>query len=304
MGEAERRRQAAARKKIAAQQAAARQSEIRRRALFAGGGVLVVLVIVVVMVAVNLLSKPATAKPGKSEQPVADAAVAAQVTSVPATVLDAVGAGPADKAHKVAPPSPLTGQAPLTQGGKPEVLYMGAEYCPYCAAERWAVVVALSRFGTWSGLRFIHSGSSDVYSNTATLTFYGAKYTSPYLSFVSVEEQTVTGAPLQTPTSEQAALLSQITGGSYPFVDIAGKYGVLGAQFLPDSLGTSKQADPSHFGLIRAQIAQALQDPKSLVAQQVLGAANHITAAICQVTGGQPGTVCGSAGVKAVGGNI
>ena len=40
----------------------------------------------------------------------------------------------------------------LTADGKPEVLYVGAEYCPFCAAERWPVVVALSRFGTWSGL--------------------------------------------------------------------------------------------------------------------------------------------------------
>src|SRR5215471_17073708 len=38
--------------------------------------------------------------------------------------------------------------APLTSGGKPEMLYIGAEYCPYCAAMRWSMAVALSRFGT------------------------------------------------------------------------------------------------------------------------------------------------------------
>ena len=37
---------------------------------------------------------------------------------------------------------------------------MGAEYCPYCAAQRWAMIVALSRFGTFSGLTTVHSASA------------------------------------------------------------------------------------------------------------------------------------------------
>ncbi len=37
---------------------------------------------------------------------------------------------------------PTMGQPALTSGGKPQIVYMGAEYCPYCAAERWAMVVA------------------------------------------------------------------------------------------------------------------------------------------------------------------
>jgi Domain of unknown function (DUF929) len=43
-------------------------------------------------------------------------------------------------------------QAALTASGKPEVLYTGAGFCPYCAAVRWPLIVALSRFGTFSGL--------------------------------------------------------------------------------------------------------------------------------------------------------
>ena len=50
------------------------------------------------------------------------------------------------------PPTKVTGSA-LTFDGKPGIFYYGAEYCPYCAAERWPVVVALSRFGTWSNLQ-------------------------------------------------------------------------------------------------------------------------------------------------------
>ncbi len=78
----------------------------------------------------------------------------------------------------------------LTSGGKPEVLYLGGEYCPYCAAQRWAMVNALSRFGTFSGLTTTHSSSTDVDPNTPTWTFYKSTYTSNYLVFTPVEEYT------------------------------------------------------------------------------------------------------------------
>ena len=63
-------------------------------------------------------------------------------------------------AQATSAPTTITG-APLTSGGKPEMLYIGAEYCPYCAAERWAMIVALSRFGTFSGLRHDPLGGQD-----------------------------------------------------------------------------------------------------------------------------------------------
>ncbi len=57
----------------------------------------------------------------------------------------------------------------LVKDGKPEVLYIGA-YCPFCAAERWAAIVALSRFGTFSVLRTVHSSSTDVDASTPAFT--------------------------------------------------------------------------------------------------------------------------------------
>ena len=47
--------------------------------------------------------------------------------------------------------------SPLTKNGLPEVLYVGAEYCPFCAAERWALIVALSKFGSFSKLHYTKS---------------------------------------------------------------------------------------------------------------------------------------------------
>src|SRR5260370_2112678 len=49
--------------------------------------------------------------------------------------------------------------APLLQGQKPILLFIGAQYCPFCAAERWSIVQALARFGAWSTLAIGHSTS-------------------------------------------------------------------------------------------------------------------------------------------------
>jgi hypothetical protein len=298
MGKAERNRQLAARQRIAQLQAAERRRETQRRFFVAGGSVLVVIVIVVSLVVWKALNHTPTAKANNTAS--ANAAVVSELTSVPSTVLDKVGAGPTGV---VAPLKPISGP-PLTVNGKPEVLYMGAEYCPYCAAERWSIVEALSRFGTFSNLQFIHSTPNDIYSNTSTLTFYKSSYTSKYLSFVPVEMETVSQKPLQRPTSAQAALLTKYTQGSFPFVDVAGKYAVEGTQYLPSVLGSLQAQDASHFGLTWAQIGADVQNSSSPVAQAIIGAANHITAAICKVTNGQPGNVCNSASVTSVGGSI
>jgi hypothetical protein len=313
MGKADRRRAQNARERVAAQQAAARRAEARRRMLIAGGSVVAVLAVVVGLVLAKALSKPPAPAAGKTAAASAtsSSAVASEITSVPASVLNSVGAGPTGSSQ-VSALVPVSGTT-LTSGGKPEMLYVGAEYCPFCAAERWAMVVALSRFGTFTNLHFIRSESSDIYSNTATLTFYRSSYTSKYLVFTPVETTTTTGAALQSPTTAQLALMNTYDAppyvpsgdkGSFPFVDIGNKYISDGAQFLPTVLGSTQNPDPSHFGLSWAQIGKDLQDPNNPVAQAVLGSANHITAAICKVTNGQPGNVCSSAAVTAVGSRI
>src|SRR5438876_6623085 len=73
------------------------------------------------------------------------------------------GAPAALAAH---PPAALGGfrhvaTRPWLDHGKPVVLYVGAQYCPFCAAERWALVLALSRFGHWAGLRPMRSTAGE-----------------------------------------------------------------------------------------------------------------------------------------------
>jgi thiol-disulfide isomerase/thioredoxin len=274
-----------AKEKVAAQQARARRAQARRRALVVGGSITVVLAVVAALIAVKLTRTPTRAAPAT-----ADAAVERAIASVPAATFNAVGAGTATGLQAI------SGQPELTLDGKPEVLYMGGEYCPYCAAERWAIAAALGRFGVLSDAGFIHSSPTDAYPNTPTLSFYKSSYTSKYLAFVPVEwyseqpdQATTTGyAYLQQPTPQQAAVFDRY-GGSFPFVDIGNRYLVPQAQYLPSALA----------GLNWAQVAAAMQNTSSPVAKDIDGAANMITAAICKLTHGQPASVCQSAGVKA-----
>ncbi len=285
------------REKIAAQRAAERRSEQRRRILIASGSVVVVLAIVLVFVVVKLNGgKPsASSAQGLSNGPTGSAlsAVVDKVTSVPASALNTVGNGGGAVTGK---PSTISGP-PLTENGKPEMFYTGAEYCPYCAAERWAMIVALSRFGTFNGLATVHSavangaGTTEPDPDTPTFTFLHATYSSPYLSFTPLEIQTNIPDPstgtyttLQTPTAAQQALITKYdgSGGSIPFIDFGNKYVISGVSYDPGVL----------HGLSWATIATDLSNPSSPVAQAVDGTANYITAAICKMTGNQPASAC------------
>jgi hypothetical protein len=181
------------------------------------------------------------------------------------------------------------------------VLYVGAEYCPYCAAERWAMVVALSRFGTFSGLGQTASAANDVFPSTPTLSFHGSSFRSSTVAFSGVETQSnevVNGqyAPLDKLSAADEQLFSTYDSppyvddaGSIPFVDIGGKYLISGSTFSPQVLK----------GKTHQQVAAALSDPSSDIAQAVDGAANLITAAVCATTANTPAPVCASAGVQA-----
>jgi hypothetical protein len=296
MGKSSRTKQGVSRQqRIAAQRAAQRRREVRNRVLLISGATALVVVIVVVFVVIKLNSKPATTT-SSANGPTGAAltSVVADTTSVPATTLEKVGAGSVTN-----PPAKISG-TPLTSGGKPEMLYIGAEYCPFCAFERWGMIVALSRFGTFSGLHTVHSSSIDQYPNTPTWSFYKTTYTSKYLAFTPVEETTNVPlsngqgyTPLQSPTAAQQALLAKYDAppyvpaadkGAIPFVYLGGHYLITGASVATGSALLD--------GKSWATIASSLKNPSDPVAQAVGGTANYITAAICGLTGNKPATVC------------
>jgi hypothetical protein len=289
---------AAARERVAAMRAVEARAARRRRMLLAGGSIGVVVLLLVALVVAKAAGLGSSDSGSSTSAPsgAASAAVLKAVTGVPAEVLDEVGAGDAQAVpRKVDAPA-------LTAGGKPKVLYVGAEFCPFCAAQRWPVVVALSRFGIWTGLGQTTSASDDVFPDTATLSFHGATYTSDYLSFTGVETSGRTKVNGQYAPLDKLSAVDQKTFETYdrppyttgspggiPFLDVGGSYLSAGASFDPQLL-----AGKSH-----RQIAAALSDPASPIATAVDGSANVLTAALCELTDQQPTEVCSAPGVSA-----
>ncbi len=254
---------------------------------------IVAAVIVVVGVALVFAFASSASKKhntAQNDQP-APAALVDKVTGVPESTITAVGQGSATLPTKL--PGPV-----LKKDGKPRIVYEGAEYCPYCATERWAMLNAFSRFGKFTGLQTTTSaGSPEVFPNTSTFSFAKAKYSSPYIVFEPVETETRDKQPLETPTADQAALEAKwnvppyASGtGSIPFIDIADSYLISGASYDAGVL-----ADKSH-----DDIAAAMQDPSTDIAKGAVGTANAITAAICSTTNNKPANVCNNSTIQAI----
>ncbi|HUC37316.1 MAG TPA: DUF929 family protein [Acidimicrobiales bacterium] len=261
-------------------------------------------VLVLLVVVVLLILKVTRGSTTVQAPPVTQAGHTAvqEATSVPASAFDAVGAPVGESPS----PTVLSGQPSLEAGGHPEVVFVGGEFCPYCAAERWALVVALGRFGTFSHLGSTSSSKYEAFGGTATFSFDGSSYRSSYATFSPVEmygPEPSSDAPAGFPELDKVptpieALLKRYdsppfssVGGVLPFVDVADRLLVVGA-----AVGYSP-------GLIEgksmSQIAGALSDPANPVSQAILGTANELTAAICSATGDRPQRVCDSAGVRA-----
>ena len=318
MGKASRTKQDGDRRaRIAAQREAERRAEQRKRIYLAGGSILVVVIVVIAFVLVKLNSGGGTAA-AASNGPTGTAltTVTKQVTDVP-DQRHRQGRGrrrqharcssprprPAPYRQRVqrssGPTSPPSTAPPLTSSGKPEVLFIGGEYCPFCAAQRWAMVNALSRFGTFTGLTTTHSSSTDVDPNTPTWTFYKARRTRattspsprsrrpPTTGSATPATATSAYATLQTPTSAEADARGRPTTrtGAIPFIDFGNKY-VAGRQPLaahPDDAGRARPGP---------QVGAAMNDPSSSLGKAIIGNANYMTAAICKLTNNQPATAC------------
>ena len=264
-----------------------KQNQSSMRTWLLIGGVLVIVAIIIG--GFIFLSNQQSGSSGGQTQ--ASSQVFNAVTNVDPNVLATVGTGGVQNPlHAVSGPPPIL----VGPTGKPQFLYIGAEYCPYCAAERWSMVVALSHFGSFDKLYQTTSSSTDIFPSTPTFSFYtghygGSFYTSKYIDFVPVETQDQQGNPLQTLTTEQQNLLNKYDvppyttqSGGIPFTDIANQYIMTGASYNPQDLQNLQWQD----------IANSLSDPTSQVAKDILGTANYMTAGICMTTHQQPGSVC------------
>jgi hypothetical protein len=287
----------------------------------------VVAVFVVVVVLVSVLGGSSTPS---SKQPFplanAPASLVASVTHVPASSFATADVGNGQEVE-VTDELDLTPKQPaVTSNGLPELVYVGAEGCPYCAAARWPLLIALSRFGTFSGLGIIKSSPADAWANTNTFSFLHSSYKSNYLVFSPVEEMSnvpcgtkvtalCTGGEwqnLQTPTAQVQKLANTYDSCTYfpnpntptqcsgiPFMDWGGKYVSSGGWYLPSVINpvsgeVAGQGDPYSW----SQIAKFLTVAGSGEGQTILAAANIYSALICNITNNKDTAVCNTAEVK------
>ena len=263
---------------------ASRQRWFLSRWLLVGTAVGVV-ALVAVLVLLGLRTGGTTAPPVTADS--AAQAVVQAATQPDAAALAAVGTTGASNPFRR-----TSGAQPwLDSNGHPVVFYTGADFCPFCAARRWSMVVALSRFGTFENLALVTSSSTDVYPNTNTFSFHGSSYHSEYLEFLPVETSTSDNQPLDTPTSGEMNVLATYDAPPYsttvdaiPFLDVANQWISVSGGYSPALIS----------GMSWQQVAAVMRDPTNAVGRAIMADANIITAAVCTVTGEQPASVCGT----------
>jgi Domain of unknown function (DUF929) len=188
----------------------------------------------------------------------------------------------------------LSHRPALMRRGKPAVVFVGLGSCPSCAIERWGLVVALSRFGTFSNLRLSESATTER-PLVSSLAFHGSAYQSPYISFEPVELFSDVPAPgggyqrLDRLTPAQRSLLGTLDRRALtPFVDVANQFADVGATVAPATVA----------GLSWSALAGSAGRPRTLGGRAIAATAEVLTAEICRATGDAPTSVCGGAVVR------
>ncbi|MDA4124556.1 MAG: DUF929 domain-containing protein [Thaumarchaeota archaeon] len=169
--------------------------------------------------------------------------------------------------------------SPYLSGTKPIVVYIGAEFCPYCAAERWPLIISLMRFGNFSNLHYTLSSGSDVYPNSPTFTFVGSTYTSKYVVFQPYENEDRNRNPLQSVPSNYSAPW-QAHGAGYPFLNFGNRY-----------ISPGSTVSNTISGENWTQVLRGIASGDSF-GLQVKKSANLMTSLICKLTDSQPSRVC------------
>lgn len=175
--------------------------------------------------------------------------------------------------------------------GKSLVFFMGAGFCPFCAAERWAIVEALGKFGKWEGLVETTSADHDEkYLNIPTVSFARAKYESEYVEFVGRETADRNFEPLQELEEKDYEILDTFNPDQIiPFLLVDGQFMQVGSGYSPQILE----------GMDHAKVKAELGNPASPVGKAMQAEIDNIAALICKSIGGKAGA-CNSENIKSL----
>jgi hypothetical protein len=217
----------------------------------------------------------------------------------------------------------------LVINGKPSVVYIGAISCIYCAENRWAMALALSRFGSFDKLYLGYSALQDGdiptlywlpqnYNSTGQI-IYGNKYHSNYINFFSAEYDSEISAGFQFPAVQDPIqyFVANTTNSSYrtamqfmhdtrlfqgtPFT-FWGNSINMGADAVVFGNGTSQTAisnNPPLTYMTHDQILGLLGSFKSTFAYEEYAAADVYIAETCpSLTNAPP--ICSLPAIKAI----
>ena len=207
--------------------------------------------------------------------------------------------------------------APLfTVNGKPSVTYLGAISCVYCGENRWAMALALSRFGSFQNLFFGYSslGDGDIptlywapaHYNATSAVDWGNFYSGNYVNFISIEYASPITAGFRMQTlnyfQQQAKTLNNsvyesatnlivnlnnFVGTPYTIWE---KYVVLGADAsnFGDTTSTATTTSSTTFpiaSMTHDQILASFAHPTTQFAWNEYAAADYYVALICASLG-------------------
>lgn len=203
--------------------------------------------------------------------------------------------------------------------GKPSVMYVGSITCIWCAANRWSMALALSRFGNFTYLFTGYSAKGDGDAPTlywapahyeTTSVDFGSFYNSQYINFLPIEETApITGGFSLQPLSAVQQVANQT--GSLAYIDevkyiseintfqgtpytIWGNYVVPGAD--ADAFGNNSRST-SLLNMTHAELLAQIAHPTSQLAWTEYAGADYYIAMVCKsINNAAP--VCG---LKAIG---
>lgn len=206
----------------------------------------------------------------------------------------------------------------LLVNGKPSVTYLGAISCIYCGENRWAMALALSRFGGFEQLFKGYSALNDgdvptiywapAHYNATQAVQYGNFYTSNYINFLSIEysspitagfnmaplsyfqqEAVAVGNPIYGNATKTIINLNNYNGTPYT---IWGKFSVPGADAsnFGDANSTATTTVPMA-SQTHEQILGSLAHPKTPFAWNEYAAADFYISLLC-ASMSSPAPVC------------
>ena len=156
----------------------------------------------------------------------------------------------------------------IRRSGKLFVFFMGAEYCPYCAAERWAIVRSLQKFGQWDGLKQTISAARDEpFLNLPTYDFTQATYTSPHIEFLSREIKDRDFRPLQKLLKSEEKLVQKFNPEKeIPFLLVGGRFTQIGSGFTPKIfIGHTFRQTETELKKIESEIRKTIDDEANII---------------------------------------